>query len=60
VNYPQTYSWNGTKIVQTTGPAYTYFFDAMMRPVGLKDQSNNSLCEQRYLQRRESVTDVQQ
>ncbi len=32
VNYPKTYSWNGTSIVQTTGPTYTYSFDVMMRP----------------------------
>jgi YD repeat-containing protein len=43
VNYPYTYSFNGTNQVQNPGNTYTYSFDAMMRPVGLKDQSNNTL-----------------
>jgi len=43
VNYPKTYSWNGTNIVTNTGNTYTYSFDAMMRPLGLTDQNNNTL-----------------
>jgi RHS repeat-associated protein len=40
VNYPTTYSWNGTSLVPSAGPAYTYSFDAMSRPTGLTDQNN--------------------
>ncbi len=40
VNYPTTYSWNGSQLVASTGPTYTYSFDAMDRPTGLKDQNN--------------------
>jgi RHS repeat-associated protein len=43
VNYPQTYSWNGTGVVQTAGNTYTYSFDSMMRPTGLTDQNSNTL-----------------
>ncbi len=42
VNYPTTYSWNGSQLVASGGPTYTYSFDAMDRPTGLKDQSNNT------------------
>jgi RHS repeat-associated protein len=42
VNYPTTYSWNGSQLVANTGPTYTYAFDAMSRPTGLTDQSNNT------------------
>jgi RHS repeat-associated protein len=41
VNYPSTYAWNGTEFVTTSGPTYTYTFDAMYRPLELKDQNNN-------------------
>ncbi len=40
VNYPTTYSWNGSQLVASAGPTYTYSFDAMDRPTGLKDQNN--------------------
>ncbi len=43
VNYPSTYSWNGTQLVPASGPAYTYSFDAMYRPTGLTDQNNNTV-----------------
>jgi RHS repeat-associated protein len=43
VNYPATNSWNGTQLVKTNGPTYTYSFDAMYRPTGLKDQNNNTV-----------------
>jgi RHS repeat-associated protein len=44
VTYPTTYNWNSgtSQLVPTTGPTYTYGFDAMMRPTGLTDQSNNT------------------
>src|SRR5208282_598139 len=42
VNYPATNSWNGTQLVKTNGPTYTYSFDSMMRPTGLTDQSNTT------------------
>jgi len=61
VNYPTTTSFNGTNQVTNPGNTYTYSFDAMMRPTGLKDQSNNTLVNnKRNLQRRESIADVQQ
>jgi RHS repeat-associated protein len=41
VAYPTTYAWNGTTLVPTAGPTYTYSFDAMDRATGLKDQNNN-------------------
>ena len=43
VNYPSTYAWNGTQFVTTSGPTYTYSFDAMYRPMGLTDQNNNTI-----------------
>jgi RHS repeat-associated protein len=43
VNYPATNSWNGTQLVKTNGPTYTYAFDSMYRPTGLKDQNNNTV-----------------
>ena len=43
VNYPETWSWNGSALVSTAGPTYTYSFDAMYRPTGLKDQNNNTV-----------------
>ncbi len=43
VNYPTTYSWNGSQLVPSSGPAYTYAFDAMYRPTGLTDQNNNTV-----------------
>ena len=44
VTYPTTYTWNADDhLVPTTGPTYTYSFDAMDRPTGLKDQNNNTL-----------------
>jgi len=43
VNYPTTYSFNGTTLVPNTGPTYTYSFDAMYRPTGLTDQNSNTL-----------------
>jgi hypothetical protein len=42
VNYPTTYNYNGTQLVPTAGPTYTYSFDAMDRPTGLKDQNSNT------------------
>ena len=42
VSYPSTLSYNGTQQVITTGPKYTYSFDAMDRPTGLTDQNNNA------------------
>jgi RHS repeat-associated protein len=39
--YPTTYAWNGSALVPTAGPTYTYSFDAMDRATGLKDQNNN-------------------
>jgi RHS repeat-associated protein len=41
VVYPTTYAWNGSALVPTAGPTYTYSFDAMDRATGLKDQNNN-------------------
>ena len=43
VNYPSTSAWNGNGLTQTSGPAYTYSFDAMYRPTGLKDQNSNTI-----------------
>jgi RHS repeat-associated protein len=43
VSYPSTSAWNGSGLTQTAGPAYTYSFDAMYRPTGLKDQNNNAI-----------------
>ena len=43
VNYPTTTSFNGTNTVLNPGDTYTYSFDAMIRPTGLKDQNNNTL-----------------
>ena len=40
VNYPTTWSWNGTQVVSAAGPTYTYSFDPMSRPTGLSDQNN--------------------
>src|SRR5271156_2900254 len=43
VTYPSTFSYNqGGRLVTTTGSKYTYSFDAMDRPTGLTDQSNNT------------------
>src|SRR5271163_4372867 len=42
VNYPTTYSWNGSSRVTATGPTYTYLFDPMDRPMTLTDQGNNT------------------
>jgi RHS repeat-associated protein len=42
VAYPTTYAWNGSALVGTAGPTYTYSFDAMDRATGLKDQNNNT------------------
>jgi YD repeat-containing protein len=42
VNYPKTWSWNGSQLVSAAGPTYTYSFDVMDRPTGLKDQNNNT------------------
>jgi RHS repeat-associated protein len=43
VNYPSTFSYNsGGQLVTTPGSTYTYSFDAMYRPTGLTDQSNNT------------------
>ncbi len=36
-------SFNGTNTVLNPGHTYTYSFDAMIRPTGLKDQNNNTL-----------------
>jgi RHS repeat-associated protein len=43
VSYPETWAWSnsGNDLVSTAGPAYTYTFDAMYRPMELKDQNNN-------------------
>jgi len=43
VTYPSTFSYtqSGTKTT-TTGPKYTYSFDAMDRPIGMTDQNNNT------------------
>jgi RHS repeat-associated protein len=41
VTYPTTYTWNGSALVPTAGPVYTYSFDSMHRPSGLTDQNNN-------------------
>jgi RHS repeat-associated protein len=41
VAYPTTYAWNGSALVPTAGPTYTYSVDAMDRATGLKDQNNN-------------------
>jgi YD repeat-containing protein len=45
VNYPETWAWSnsGDDLVPTAGPTYTYSFDAMDRPTGLKDQNNNTV-----------------
>ena len=43
VSYPSTSAWNGSGLTQTSGPAYTYSFDAMYRPTGLKDQNSNTI-----------------
>ena len=43
VSYPETWAWNGTAWCQTAGPTYTYSFDAMYRPTGLKDQNSNTI-----------------
>jgi hypothetical protein len=40
VNYPTTYSWNGSQLVPATGPTYTTSFDAMSRPSSMVDQTN--------------------
>lgn len=42
VAYPTTYAWNGSALVPTSGPTYTYSFDAMDRATGLTDQNNNT------------------
>ncbi len=42
LNYPTTYAWNGSALVGTSGPTYTYSFDAMDRATGLKDQNNST------------------
>ena len=42
VTYPSTYAWNGSTLVATAGPTYTYSFDSMDRPIGLTDQNNNT------------------
>jgi RHS Repeat len=45
VSYPETWAWSnsGNDLVSTAGPAYTYSFDAMYRPTGLKDQNSNTI-----------------
>ncbi len=45
VNYPETWSWQGQNgpLVSAPGPTYTYSFDTMDRPTGLKDQNNNTV-----------------
>ena len=44
VTYPETWAWNSSDdLVSTAGPTYTYSFDAMYRPTGLKDQNNNTV-----------------
>jgi hypothetical protein len=43
VSYPSTSAWNGSGLTQTSGPKYTYSFDAMRRPTGLTDQNNNTV-----------------
>jgi RHS repeat-associated protein len=45
VNYPETWAWSSQSntMVSTAGPTYTYSFDAMYRPTGLKDQNNNTI-----------------
>jgi RHS repeat-associated protein len=45
VNYPETWAWSSqtNNLVSTNGPTYTYSFDAMDRPTGLKDQNNNTI-----------------
>jgi YD repeat-containing protein len=42
ITYPTTYSYSGSQWTTTAGPTYTYSFDAMDRPTGLKDQNNNT------------------
>ena len=45
VSYPETWAWSnsGSDLMSTAGPAYTYSFDAMYRPTGLKDQNSNTI-----------------
>jgi YD repeat-containing protein len=42
VNYPTTYSWNGSQLVPATGPTHTTSFDAMSRPSSMVDQTNTT------------------
>ena len=35
VNYPTTWSWDGSNLNSAAGPTYRYSFDSMSRPIGL-------------------------
>jgi RHS repeat-associated protein len=45
VSYPETWAWSNSEdtLVSTAGPTYTYSFDAMYRPITLKDQNGNTV-----------------